>query len=307
MLQKFGSHLPACQPNSPQHSHKKGGFRTRSLGWPYALKWAGIPGLHTSKLLWKEKIELQKSVVWASLWLVNSHNVSGKLQRSSLMQRADDKEPYDLLQCSLWQGHKKLKGSELESSLVEATFCWKAQQLVPITTALFRRVSSATWFNTHKSKEGQSCFLPVEWFILHPNASHNHLCLNPNTDLPCFCRVSSNSICSVFARFCWLMVVQTACQEASSERPYMPQFREQEPRWNLVGARVPKNLFMSEAVKFLQARVEIQYKKSNCFSTAPMVVKELFCSMMPPFYKEGFISSCEFWETFLTLVKFANI
>lgn len=77
--------------------------------------------------------------------------------------------------------------------------------------------------------------------------------------------------------------------------------------WNLVGARVPKNLFMSEAVTFLQARVEIQYKKSNCFSTAPTVVKEVFCSMMPPFYKEGFIASCEFWETSLTLVKFANI
>lgn len=43
----------------------------------------------------------------------------------------------------------------------------------------------------------------------------------------------------------------------------MPRFGEQEPRWNLVGARVPKILFMSEAVKFLQARVEIQYKKSN--------------------------------------------
>lgn len=97
------------------------------------------------------------------------------------------------------------------------------------------------------------------------------------------------------------------CQEASSEGPYMPRFREQEPRWNLVGARVPKDLFMSEAVTFLQARVEIQYKKSNCFSTAPMLVKEDFSSMMPPFYKEGFISSCEFWEISLTLVKFANI
>lgn len=72
------------------------------------------------------------------------------------------------------------------------------------------------------------------------------------------------------------------------------------------GSKGAKNLFMSEAVTFLQARAEIQYKKSNCFSTALMVVKEV-CSMMPPFYKEGFISSCEFWETSLTLVKFANI
>lgn len=61
-------------------------------------------------------------------------------------------------------------------------------------------------------------------------------------------------------------MVQTACQEASLEGPYMPRFREREPRWNLVGARVPKNLFTSKAVKFLQARVEIQYKKSNCFT-----------------------------------------
>lgn len=67
-------------------------------------------------------------------------------------------------------------------------------------------------------------------------------------------------------RFFGLLVVQTVCQEASLEGPYMPRFREREPRWNLVGARVPKNLFTSEAVKFLQARVEIQYKKSNCFT-----------------------------------------
>lgn len=53
------------------------------------------------------------------------------------------------------------------------------------------------------------------------------------------------------------MVVQTACKEASSEVSYVPQFREQEPRWNLAGVTVQKNLFTSEAVKFLKATVEI--------------------------------------------------
>lgn len=34
-------------------------FRSRPPGWPLALKWAGIPNLHTSKLFWKKKTELQ--------------------------------------------------------------------------------------------------------------------------------------------------------------------------------------------------------------------------------------------------------
>lgn len=51
--------------------------------------------------------------------------------------------------------------------------------------------------------------------------------------------------------------MQTACKEASSEVPYVPRFKEQEPRRNLAGVMVQKNLFMSETVKFLKARVEI--------------------------------------------------
>lgn len=68
-----------------------------------------------------------------------------------------------------------------------------------------------------------------------------------------------------------------------------------------------KNMFTSEAVKFLKARVEIKFKKANCFSAVTIVENDFFCLMMPPFYKEGFILSCEFWETSLTQVEFANI
>lgn len=39
----------------------------------------------------------------------------------------------------------------------------------------------------------------------------------------------------------------------SSEVPYVPWFREQEPRRNLAEVMVQKNLFMSEAVKLLKA------------------------------------------------------